>query len=435
MSSREFTDFEPYHQTTATNNALTRAFGQQADTKPATLPVRQHAPLANTLHLSPEEQKAENVRKAALLRAKLLAQRQNTPMKQTMSRTNTPAQHTPAANTPAHIPNTSNTMTAADTVMKDNTPSDVLGLDSLLAEGKAAAAQAEQNKVNGTRPTSARTTNNFDKPAAEHVTAVQTQPNPPSALSDPYYADLPAWLELTGFHDVAFRTSKLHTFNEKRALEEEVARIQAKLDKLCEAEQASVQTLRASIGPQATAGVNAPPLPSNMPSKDAAFMADVAREFMATPAATNGTKRSRSPEPIPVNTRRRQDDNPGYRIRGANDSPPGPRRVSPRPMERRISYPEVRRSSYDMQAARSRDPSLERRQNYYRRDGEPAAIPPPQYDQYIPRGPPHARPPYERGNGPSNYRAAPCRGGQLYNGSAGLDLKKGGQSALPSRRV
>lgn len=159
---------------------------------------------------------------------------------------------------------------------------------------------------------------------------------------------------------------------------------------------------------------------------------------MPTPKVNgiNGVKRPRSPASLPPEKMRRREDSSGFRIRGANESPLDarppplgrPRTPSPPDLERRITYPDARRSfserksEYQPRGSRieSRDSSLERRQSYYRQDGEPSY-----YDSYTPRE--HSRPAL------NNTRRNSIARGPQYRGSVALDLRKGGQS--PFRRA
>lgn len=450
------------------------------------------------------DSKTENQRKAEFLRAKLIAQRQNTPKKAASvaaaSRPETPAQQPqpPQTQKTPHQPPSSSLKPSQATHKAQNmngSSDDALGVDALLAEGKAAAERAA-NKTNGSElakhsqsavpaERSPNPSPAFSAPRPSHLLpasrlnpdASPSKPqsipsNPPTSnLADPYYADLAPWLELTGYHDSTYRCSKLAKHNERRALEAEVARIHERLEKLKQDEQAEMTALRANIShpfPSSTA----PPLPAEMPKYVDAGGSQL------TPG-TNGVKRPHSPDPSPYLSAKagseklprrnphpsRQDNNnspPGFRIRGANDSPsdslyrpqPAPtstQRPSPPPnfSERRPSYshgadPRGRRSSLDYgddaYAPRSRDPSLERRQAYYqpsssRRDSERGGFPPPhpsfsaptvagagRYDSYTPREPPH--PPRFGGGAGGKERGGRPRSGSVSGGRRG-GLKEG----------
>ncbi|KAI7183071.1 hypothetical protein KC363_g8424 [Hortaea werneckii] len=466
-----------------------------------------------------EQKKAENKRKTELLRAKLIAQRQNTPKKAApvaaASRPETPAkqqppqssqpppsqtQHTPDQRPSSNLKPIQNTQNAQN---MNGSGDDALGVDALLAEGKAAAEKAA-NKLNGFQPAEnsqspapAKPPPNpptaFSAPRSSHPLATsrlnrdsspssaQTKPShpPTSNLADPYYADLSAWLEFTGYHDTTYRSSKLSKHHERRVLEAEVARIHERLEKLKQDEQAEMEALRASISHPVSSST-APPLPAELPKSD--------HEGGSRPThATNGVKRPRSPDqsPHPSATAKNeklprlyppcQESNnspPGFRIRGANDSPsdsihrPPPAATSTRrpsfPLERRPSYshvgdPRGRRSSLDYGdddcAPRSRDPSLERRQAYYQPtssshwDSERGGLPPShlsfssaptvagagRYDSYTPRDlPPPSRfgggaGGKERGGGPrsaSGGRRGFKEGYSSYGGGVG---RKGGR--------
>lgn len=427
---------------------------------------KQQAPPNPEQQTTPDERKAENQRKADLLRAKLIAQRQNTPMKgmstSASSRPDTPAQ-TPAPTSAPKMHETSQPLPASVSAKpsEDQASSgDAHGIDELLAEGLAAAQARKQDdttkqselhspvKTNGHVKTAKSAVQpNITANMTSEVAPVKASLNrqqeaaPPTSLVEPYYADLPAWLEFTGYHDLAYRTSKLGKYNERRQLEEEAARIHERLEMLRRDEQAEMEALRSNLSHPTTSAA-APPLPSEMPSQDAAGAVGI---------LTNGVKRLHSPGPNEKVSRRREEGSTGFRIRGANDSPSDsrpPRRTSPPPpVDRRVTYPDARRrGSLDM--PRSRDPSLERRQSFYRRDGDRPAPPPanPRYDGYPPRDrdmPPRfaARDGCEERapRGASSYRGG--RGGyrdhQSYRGGSGgsisSDLAKGGQSSITRR--
>lgn len=442
----------------------------------------QHQQTPNAEEIAAEERKAENRRKADLLRAKLIAQRQNTPMKAVVSRPETPSSRVPVM-APVQQAQVQPSNRINEVVRKEEQPSsDALGLESLLAEGRAAAAAKVAEKHAGTAAQQHAVTTSSNgptlpapisdpipqkstpKPATDLQNTVHNtvQPTPtttlntparPSSISDAYYTDLPAWLEVTGYHDLAFRTSKLRTYKERKALEEEAARINERLENLRREEQAEMEALRSGGVHVASSqqSAQAPPLPQTMPSGDTSVVAAVANKVLHGTNGTNGIKRAHSPPPTERLTRRRPEDlqtTSGFRIRGANDSPtdarpPTARRgTPPQSIERRISYPDARRRSLD--GPRSRDPSLERRQAYYKRNGDGDRPPPPSRyggsggePSYAPRdsrdtpgrpynrgpgnGAPYGtpgRPPYNRGDYQGGYR-----------GSAGLDLAKGGQSS------
>ncbi|KAK3624227.1 hypothetical protein LTR56_021163 [Elasticomyces elasticus] len=445
----------------------------QAQQKAPTPPTKpEHIVAAETA----AARKAENQRQADLLRAKLLAKRQNTPMKNGTPQLGTPAkapivpqmsQNTPQqpVQTPAKAPvvpqmvpqqpaqtptqpkaapesandvfgpgNGSHVVSSGPPAFKSQLSD--LNLDDLIADAqrtvkvnKAAeqsaaqanghAAQPVPTPVNNVKPVNARPTpppTNVKPVAAPKPVetpkaparslmrpSVQVQEalvpaekvQHPKHLTDVYYADLAAWLEFTGYHDVEYRNSKLQKHKERKALEAEAAKIQEQLDRLRREEEDEMQALRSSVAHATPASKQAAPaLPSTMPSGDAAIMAGVANGVL------NGIKRPHSPTPTERNNKRRDEPSAnGFRIRGANDSP-----TDASAIERRISYPDARRRSLD--ATKSRDPSLERRQAYYNRDGERAA--PRAYDAYEP-GRAGARDSYGgRGGGAAGYQG---RGG------------------------
>ncbi|KAK5682733.1 hypothetical protein LTS10_005863 [Elasticomyces elasticus] len=414
--------------------------------------------------------KAENQCQADLLRAKLLAKRQNTPMKNGTPQPGTPAKapvvpqmsqntlqqpvQTPAKapvvpqmapQQPAQTPtqpkaapesandvfgsgNGSHAVSSGPPAFKSQLSD--LNLDDLIADAqrtvkanKAAeqsaaqanghAAQPVPTPVNNVKPVNARPTpppTNVKPVAAPKPVETPKAParslmrpsvvptekvQHPQHLTDVYYADLAAWLEFTGYHDVEYRNSKLQKHKERKALEAEAAKIQEQLDRLRREEEDEMQALRSSVAYATPASKQAAPaLPSTMPTGDAAIMAGVANGVL------NGIKRPHSPTPTERNNKRRDEPSAnGFRIRGANDSP-----TDASAIERRISYPDARRRSLD--ATKSRDPSLERRQAYYNRDGERAA--PRAYDAYEP-GRAGARDSYGgRGGGAAGYQG---RGG------------------------
>lgn len=419
------------------------------DFRPLSQAVEQHSkhveqtiPTTSTPQPISTEEKDKNQKRAEMLRAKLLAQRQNTPSK-AASRSGTPAQmNVQPIETPSRVPAVPaqpkpqppiNTVIEKEEVKQkaEKTEPSSDGLEALLNEGKAIAdaktaalaASAAATKA----PTNPMTVTNGDaqpkkKSPKQESNTVKEPPKQPDEhpkrltnLSHPYYADLSAWLEMTGYHDVEFRTSKLSTYKERKALEQEAARIADRLEKLKQAEQEAMQSLRMST-PMPTSNMAPPPLPANMPIEK------------ATPKANgiNGTKRALSPASLPPEKIRRREDMGGFRIRGANDSPTDarppplrrPRTPSPPGLERHITYPDARRRSIDGMRPPSRDASLERRQTFYRRDGDSTY-----YDSYTPREPPRLT----HGNASRNNSLSRT---PQYRGSVPLDLRKGGQSTF-----
>lgn len=418
-----------------------------------------------------DAKKVENHLKAEQLRAKLLAQRQNTPLKQ-QSRANTPSKSSSVA--PVLQPAPELKSKQVETTQQQQPAEDVYGIAELLAEGKAAAetkmqqqpekvqrpsqppkvglstvnVEQEQNQnQQRTMPPPAVTqpaqtaAENTNVPQIEHATF-------PTKTADAYYADLSLWLEITGYHDVEFRTSKLHTFKERQALEAEAARIQERLDKLRDDEQATISSLRTARA-HTVAPTQRPALPDLIPKVVNAEQATITNH--ATP---NGYKRAHSPDPVQVSKIRREDSTNGFRIRGANGSPDDRglasrsrlRSRSPPsvggPLERRISYPDARRDSIDGRNGRTapvrpdaRDPSLERRQTYYKRESDATAFHGFERDRqahrasrFSPRGSiqGRGRPNHPRDDAPANYRGDRAVA-QHSRGSAGLDLRRGGK--------
>ncbi|EMC98357.1 hypothetical protein BAUCODRAFT_23144 [Baudoinia panamericana UAMH 10762] len=408
---------------------------------------------------SQEARKAENQKKAEMLRAQLLAKRQNTPMKAASSRAETPAAKGASTPHPPQMIQQQKPSTMAKHSLSDN-----LGLDQMIEEARVAAdvKAKDQPTINGmkdqnqsillaTPKSEVKPANNIQQPP-ELETSIQQQPQAelitdkpkpescPQQLKDPYFTDLAAWLEITGYHDVSYRTAKLRTYKQRKALEEEAARIAEKLEELRRQEQEEMEALRSSTFHLVSQRPDAPPpaLPTHVPASDAVQMAAVASKL------TNGVKRAHSPAPVDRTVKRRGEppSTDGFRIRGANESPTEAHRPPfPKMMERRISYSDARRPSLD--DARSRDPSLERRQGYYKREGERPGPPPradSRYDQYTPQRDSRvmARAEYSLGG----YASAPRphtwtrsdHQHQQFRGSAGLELPKGGQSTSSVRR-
>ena len=410
-----------------------------------------------------DQRKAENQRTAELLRAKLIAQRQNTPIR-AISGSNTPAKTALASVEPKGDVEKSEKEASSSI--------DIFGLETLFAEGKAAAEakvaaqaklkadaaaatalpeQMEASNTNGQAPqTEPNQLQSGEQTQPPQTNMTPEQPQLPTTLTDDYYADLPIWLEMTAYHDVEYRNSKLRTHKERKALEEEAARIQERLEKLRQAEQATIDSMRTSIAPAPSATPRHPPaLPTTMPG------GHVQQTPLANKAPTiNGVKRAHSPEPVlsEKSARARRQDPAGFRIRGANDNSPDARHTAHRPpspssvgLERRISYPDARLHSLDDH--RSRDPSLERRQTHYQRNGEShapgagAAYNRDRYDtppSYGARDPARGYDNRGRVSHSSVNRGAaprpPAGGGYRdhpppYRGSASLDLRKGGGSS------
>ncbi|KAK3117264.1 hypothetical protein LTR53_001524 [Teratosphaeriaceae sp. CCFEE 6253] len=445
------------------------------------LPQVQTQPPQREPDMSAEQKRAENQRKAELLRAQLMAKRQNTPMKVAAPAKLSPVvvQLPPKPATP--VPSESK-KTASDVfqfgsesrAIEDQSTGvngDSISLETMIDDAKRAAeakksqqaATVQNNEhtdskapapINAVKPiTPAPPVEPSKAPAQQQRAPVQVHQastmmtNTPAAkvqtpteLTSSYYSDLAAWLEFTGYHDVAYRSSKLQKHKARKVLEAEAAKIQEQLDRLLREEEAEMLALRTSTAHSMPAPQTAPELPSTMPvTDDAALLVQVGKGIM-----TNGTKRPHSPAPLERNSRRR-DEQPaanGFRIRGANISPSSP---VPRDgdLERRISYPEPRRRSdatLTHTPLQSRDPSLERRQSYYRRDGErggmgaaPRAL---DYDGYGSRD--HSR---DGRPLPSEYRPAGRGSGAAYRGRGAHQgrnysesYRGGGQTQAGGRR-
>ncbi|KAK1092560.1 hypothetical protein LTR48_004121 [Friedmanniomyces endolithicus] len=383
---------------------------------------------------SAAERKAENQRQADLLRARLLAKRNNTPLKPLPPRLGTPSNAPVVPPQPVIIPAQQKPAAEVKHDVFQFAGDGVVVPAEHAAEAKAKEEAAAQTAGHAPEPIPASINPVKSNVASEPMSKepaqrapVQIHHSPATAekvqhshiLSDVYYTDLAVWLEYTGFHDVEYRTAKLHKHKARRALEAEAAKIQQQLDRLKREEEAEMQALRASVAHPISTPQTAPPLPSTMPSGDAATPATAAN------GVANGTKRPHSPTPAERSTKRFEEPpTNGFRIRGANDSP-----TSPQDLERRISYPDVRRRSLD--ATKSRDPSLERRQAYYKRDGERPGPRP--YDAYEPGRDGRPPPPreYNGGRGGAGYRGR-GGGGGMQGRESGLPY--GSEQAPPARR-
>lgn len=353
---------------------------------------------AQQLTPNAEQRKLDMQKKAAELRARLIANRQSTPAKQGLSGASTPSK---SQQIPEAKPESDSNQQS--TSPKQTAPSsDIFGLESLLAEGKAAAEAKSKDDIEPLPQKEVTLVKDHEvddviagaaekgieqiafTPASDAPTNTNEKVTFPPNLTDDYYADLPIWLEVTGYHDVDYRNFKLRTYKERKALEEEAARIAERLEKLREDEQAEMTSLRSSTMRANTADPKVrPALPSVMPTDGLAQSQPSGRSMSAATKA-NGTKRAHSPEPIASEK--------AVRLRGGPNHSDHQRvntstitQTSARPLiqtlpttglERRISYPEVRRGSADefklpaAPKADSRDPSLERRQKFYKHDGQ-----------------------------------------------------------------
>jgi hypothetical protein len=345
---------------------------------------------ATTNSSDEEQRKQEQQKQLDALRKKLMAKRGITARPDTPSKTPVSIEAPPQQHRMEHEENRA--ATAMATAKEYHPMHDELGIESLLAEGKAAAeakvvrdkqaaaaaalAVTMKQTANSKQQTAGATTStNMDlnevkpaitqeKPAEPTHAVVSTLEKPadhkqtndtsnlhPVNTNDSYYDDLAIWLEFTGYHDVQFRNSKLRNYKERRELEQEAARIAERLEKLKQAEKADLESLRATIAHSTTATPMAPPpLPYNMPTGDH-------RQH------TNGLKRPHSPEPSTVEkASRKPNDFQGFKIRGVNEASAASPRENDSPLQRRESLPKRRGS---INERRERDPSLERRQQYY----------------------------------------------------------------------
>jgi hypothetical protein len=255
----------------------------------------------NAAASAPAPPTTSNQLRAQELRAKLIAQRQSTPIKST-SRAATPSNSNGPYRTPttAITPNLSKSGKEGRVgeerrfVPLSTTGQERDNVAALIAEGEALAVAAVASGVSETstnftrhRPTNTRANqiaNNrapstattpaksIEIPQRDEHSAARVQP---TDLTDPYYDDLAAWLDLTNYHDVAARKALLQPFLEQRALEEEAARIAERIARLNKAQQESAQKFR--FGTPSASVAPPPPLPASLPR-------------------SNGLKRERSPE-------------------------------------------------------------------------------------------------------------------------------------------
>ena len=264
--------------------------------------------------------KLEYQRRAEVLRAKLVAMRQNTPVAK--ARTPTPKVDTPTKQSPAASPPAPHQQAEQQEEQQqeqqekqqeedpedqkeegevDEDEGEIPDIDALLAAGKAAAdAQIAALNVNGTKTApnkahvEASTVNGHGtksnhtqqqktvarRGSDQHYQDTTSQHTPLTTtsstdLSDAYYTDLAAWLEMTGYHDVEYRNARLRTHKQRQKLEEEAARIAEKLERLKQAEQAEMQQIRLSTPNFRASSMAPPPLPKSLPQQ------------------TNGVKRGR----------------------------------------------------------------------------------------------------------------------------------------------
>jgi hypothetical protein len=359
-----------------------------------------------------DQKKIEQQNKLEDLRKRLLAKRGN-------ARSNTPVK------TPVNIQSPQQKMEQQESESApksgaDERPGQVdeFGIDTLLAEGKA-AAQAKTARENQAAALTASPATTGQQPSVISGTSDMEV----DAVPDPYYDDLPVWLEFTGYHDVQFRNSKLSTYKERRELEQEAARIAQKLEQLKQAERADLDSLRATtahLHTPASATMAPPPLPASMP------LGDQRPDLFA-----NGIKRPHSPDVASSQKASRRTNDSGYRFRGANDQGANLPRDNGSPIDRRGSFPDRRRS---IEERVERDPSLERRQKHYNQREGPPPHPSPRGNGYngdfqrnFNRDGPRPFNARER-EGRPGFSSVNRVGPNPHTGSAGLDLRKGGQS-------
>lgn len=405
---------------------------------------------------SPDEQrKIEQQKQLEALRKKLLAKRG------AIGRPDIPSKVSTSSDPPHEQHKVKQRENNVAANKADQPIPDDFGIESLLAEGKAAAEAKVARDNQAAAAAIAAAANESSNPAVQPVTtkeiansgvgevkpapraekpAESTQPviqSPPKYtdtrqsntastshpvnMSDPYYDDLAIWLEFTGYHDVQFRTNKLSTFKERRELEQEAARIAARLEKLKQAERADLESLRATTAHYTAATpMEPPPLPANMPTGEPRCN-----------TSTNSLKRLHSPEPSTTekSSRKNNETFGDFRIRGANEANSALSRDNGSPLQRRESLPERRRSIIDRQ---ERDPSLERRQQQYntrdahtpRANGRSANSP----WTSLREGPRPFNARDRERDGRTGFSAVNRISGPQHGGNASLDLRKGGQS-------
>jgi hypothetical protein len=246
----------------------------------------------------PESQRSQNLNRAAELRARLLAQRQQ------QEATHASQQAEIATGGATTGKQTDATMEFGNQKAID-APKDPFSVESLLAEGKtAAAAKGHEKNLTSTAPPTAgqdqaipsgttdghnpRATVSPPKQSVERTNDDHAlhprpeQPQPPTNLTDAYYANLPLWLEVTGYHDIEHRNSQLSNMKERKRLEQDAARIAERLAKLNQDAQVNVSFKHSMPTPQPGCEIRRHPLPAMMPSAN------------AVPAVA-GVKRAHSP--------------------------------------------------------------------------------------------------------------------------------------------
>jgi len=170
---------------------------------------------------------------------------------------------------------------------------------------------------------------------------------PPAADGD--YADLQLWLEVTGYHDMEYRTHRIQTFRERQRLEAEAARISSRLQELKQNDKQARGRLNSSQPLAASDGRVSSALPKSMHAGPRTEQYENMPPVSAS-ATTNGVKRARSPEPMSSAKAPRWSMNTGVPFSPAADPVTDPRLLGSAKahsplgagLERKISYPQAR---------------------------------------------------------------------------------------------
>ena len=292
------------------------------------------------------------MKRAAELRAKLLAQRQRAA-----------AHHLREAELNANGAATGKQTNAAMETRNQKefeTGNDPFSVESLLTEGKNAEAAEgpDKNLTSTARPSIGPDQAILSNLANDHHPqgavsapkqsvdrtkndyALQTQVehlDPPTDLTHAYYTDLPLWLEITGYHDIDYRNSQLANIKERKRLEQDAARIAERLAKLNQDAKANISFKRPGPAVQPSCETQRPPLPAMMPSATAA-------------TAVASIKRAHSPvELLPSKKMSLRPKLEEHSVTPRYDTPTGD-------LTRRITFPEPRRgpSRGHLQAAENR---------------------------------------------------------------------------------
>ena len=325
-------------------------------------------------------QQTENQRRAAELREKLLAQRQQqkcSPEASAKASTVDPLITSPK--------NTSHDAIKPEHEEGSPVAQDPFGVQALLDQGKA-AAHAKSNSLMPPPPVGPTKHESivpvFALPPVNHSSTRAAQS---AGMENPFQStnnhdagdpDLKLWLDITGYYDFAYRTKKLANHKEREKLEQEAARIAERL-----------QALRED-GPKPEAPTTPAKQNTAMPAAVAPRQAPSSITDQLVPRTMPIRKRLRSPEPAqPAKARRNAEqrppprgpraDSPMRTARGRlarNPTPP------PGSLERRISYPDARRRSPDW---RAKD-RTNYQDDYHQQESYADAR---EYDQYVPRYP------------------------------------------------